>query len=200
MPKGWRRQQSQDAYFRRARAEGYRARSAYKLLEIDERFRLLRPGMAILDLGAAPGSWTQVGLKAVGKAGKVVAVDRQAMEPLPGAQTLQCDIGQPECVAQIEAALPGGADVVLSDVSPAISGIAVADQARSIALAEASLAVALRCLRPGGAFVVKVFQGGDCGRFVAAVKRHFQSVHVFKPAASRRESGENYVIALRKKG
>ncbi len=200
MAKGWRKQQSQDAYFRRAKAEGYRARSAYKLLELNERFHLLRLGATILDLGAAPGSWSQVARKAVGDAGRVVAVDIQPIAPLAGVVALQCDITQPECLAQIAAALPTGADLVLSDVSPAISGIAFADRARAAALAEASLAVALRFLRRGGAFVVKVFRGGDSDRFLAAARRHFAAVHVHKPPASRKESGESYVVGLRRRG
>lgn len=199
MPGGWRKQQSQDPYFRRAKVEGYRARSAYKLLEINERFRLLRSGAVVLDLGAAPGSWSQVAQAAVGKTGKVVAVDLQAISPLPGVTTIQGDITQPEAVAQLEAALAGGADLVLSDVSPAISGIALADHARSIELARASLEVAVRLLRPGGSFAAKVFQGEDFAAFVASARPHFEAVHVFNPKASRRESNERYVVGLRRK-
>jgi 23S rRNA (uridine2552-2'-O)-methyltransferase len=200
MPRDWRKQQSQDRYFRQAKADGYRARSAYKLQELNQRFRLLRPGAAVLDLGAAPGSWSQVAKQVVGGSGKVIAVDLQAIDPLPGVTTIQGDIGHPEVMEQMAAALPGGADVVLSDVSPAVSGIAISDHARSIALGEASLAVALRFLKPGGAFVVKVFQGEDFPGFVAAAKPHFAAVHVFNPQASRRESNERYVVGLGRKG
>lgn len=199
MPRGWRKQQSQDRFFRQAKAEGFRARSAYKLQEIDARFRLLRAGAAVLDLGAAPGSWSQVAKQAVGDAGRVVAVDLQPIEPIPGVVTIQGDIASPSTIARIDDALGHGADQVISDVSPAISGIALADQARSIALGEASLALALRFLKPGGAFVVKVFQGADFAAFVAAVKPHFEAVHVFNPEASRRESSERYVVGLRRK-
>lgn len=199
MPGGWRKQQNQDPYFRRAKVEGYRARSAYKLLEIDERFRLLRSGAKVLDLGAAPGSWSQVARAAVGEAGRVVAVDLQALSPLPGVTAIQGDITQPKVIAQMEAELAGGADLVLSDVSPAISGIALADHARSIDLARASLEVALRFLKPRGSFAVKVFQGEDFAAFVASARPHFEAVHVFNPKASRRESNERYVVGLRRK-
>ncbi len=200
MAKGWRKQQTQDPYFRRAKAEGYRARSAYKLIELHERFHLLRPGATVLDLGAAPGSWSQVARRLVGDAGRVVAVDLQPIAPLAGVTTLECDLTQPACLDQIAAALPLGADLVLSDVSPAISGIAFADRARACALAEASLAIALRFLRRGGAFVVKVFRGEECDRFLAEVRRHFATVHLYKPAASRKESGESYVVGLHRRG
>lgn len=199
MPRAWRKEQSQDPFFRRAKAEGYRARSAYKLQEIDQRFRLLRPGAIVLDLGAAPGSWSQLASKVLGRNGRVVAVDIQAMDPLPGVEIIQGDINEPAVQTALGDSLPGGADVVLSDVSPRISGIAVADQARSIELAESSLAIARRYLKPGGAFVVKVFQGGEFGAFVQEAKRHFELVHVVQPAASRKESDERYVVGLRLK-
>lgn len=196
MPKDWRKQQSQDQYFRKAKSEGYRARSAYKLLEINQKFHLIRSGMTILDLGAAPGSWSQVASKLVGKTGRVVAVDLQPMDPLPGVHAIQGDITQADCLARIASALVGGADVVLSDVAPQASGISLVDHARSIELASASLLIALRFLHKGGAFVVKVFQGEDFNQYVAQVRQHFQTVRVFRPQASRRESGEHFVICL----
>ncbi|MHB1134734.1 MAG: RlmE family RNA methyltransferase [Chloroflexota bacterium] len=200
MPKGWRKEQSRDRFFRQAKAEGYRARSAYKLLELDAKFRLLGPGKAVLDLGAAPGSWTQVALQRGGGQGRVVAVDLQEIAPLAGATTLQGDIGAPEVQAAMAAALPRGADVVLSDVSPKVSGIAITDHARSIELAEASLAVAERFLKPGGSFAVKIFMGEDFNAFLARVRQRFAKVHAFQPEASRDESRERYIIGLGYRG
>ncbi len=196
MPKAWRKEQSQDRYFQQAKKEGYRARSAYKLLEINDKFKLIRPGARILDLGAAPGSWSQVAAK-LGKATKIVAVDLQPMQPLPGVQTIQADITKPETIARIKEALPDGVELVLSDVAPAATGVRLVDQARSIQLAEASLAIALHFLKAHGAFVVKVFQGEDLPSFVAETKRHFETVRVFRPDASRKESDEHYVVCLR---
>jgi len=196
LPKDWRKQQSRDQYFRKAKREGYRARSAYKLLEIHQKFHLIKPGMTILDLGAAPGSWSQVASSLTGKTGRVVAVDLQPLDLLPGVHAIQGDITQVDCMERIASMLPDGADVVISDVAPQASGISLVDHARSIELAEASLQIALRVLRKGGAFVVKVFQGEDFDRFVAQVRQHFQTVRVFRPQASRRESGEHFVICL----
>lgn len=199
MPKGWRKEQAQDPYFRKAKQEGYRARSAYKLQEINDRLRLIRPGSTVLDLGAAPGSWSQLASKLVGKAGRVIAVDLTPIEPLPGVVTIQADILKPETVAEIASLLPAGADVVLSDVSPKISGVKLTDHVRSIELAEASLQVALRFLRSGGAFVVKVFQGEDFPAFVASVRSYFETVKVMRPEASRDESNEHYVVGIKRK-
>ncbi len=199
MPKGWRKEQGQDPFFRKAKQEGYRARSAYKLQEINDRLHLIRPGSTVLDLGAAPGSWSQLASKLAGKAGRVVAVDVTPIDPLPGVLTIQGDILKPETIAQIESALPNGADVVLSDVSPKISGVKLTDHVRSIELADASLQAALRFLHPGGAFVVKVFQGEDFPAFVASVRAHFQTVKVMRPEASRDESNEHYVVGIRSK-
>jgi 23S rRNA (uridine2552-2'-O)-methyltransferase len=196
MPKGWRKEQSRDPYFRRAKAEGYRARSAYKLQEIDAKFHLLGPGKRVLDLGAAPGSWTQVVLQRCGDRCTVVAVDLQEIEPLPGAALIQGDIANPALQARLAAALAGPADLVLSDVSPRVSGIALTDHARSLELAEASLAVAERFLKPGGAFVVKVFMGEDFNRILALARGRFARVQVFQPQASREESRERYVVGL----
>ncbi len=196
MPKAWRKEQNQDRYFQQAKKDGYRARSAYKLLELDDKFKLIRPGARILDLGAAPGSWSQVAAK-MGKASKIVAVDLQPMQPLPGVQTIQADITQPETIARIEEVLPGSADLVLSDVAPAASGVRLVDHARSIQLAEASLKIALHFLKASGAFVVKVFQGEDFLGFVAQTRQNFDTVRVFRPQASRQESDEHYVVCLR---
>jgi 23S rRNA (uridine2552-2'-O)-methyltransferase len=196
VPKGWRKEQSRDPFFRRAKAEGYRARSAYKLLELDQRYHLLGAGKAVLDLGAAPGSWTQVALQRGQGRGQVVAVDLQAIEPLAGAATIEGDLSAPEVQTAMAAALPQGADLVLSDVSPKVSGIAIADHVRSVALAYASLSVAELFLRPGGNFVVKVFMGEDFNDFVMRARQSFARVHVFQPEASRDESRERYVVGL----
>ena len=199
MPKAWRKEQSQDRYFQQAKRDGYRARSAYKLLELNDKFHLIRPGARILDLGAAPGSWSQVAAR-LGKASKIVAVDLQPMQPLPGVYTIQADITQPETIARIEEVLPDSADLVLSDVAPAASGVHLVDHARSIQLAEASLKIALHFLKGRGAFVVKVFQGEDFLDFVAQTRQNFDTVRVFRPQASRQESGEHYVVCLRPQG
>jgi 23S rRNA (uridine2552-2'-O)-methyltransferase len=198
MPKAWRKEQNQDRYFQQAKKDGYRARSAYKLLEINDKFKLIRPGAHILDLGAAPGSWSQVVAK-VSQAAKIVAVDLQPIKPLPGVQTIQADITQPETIARIEELLPDGADLVLSDVAPAASGVRLVDHARSIQLAEASLKIALHFLNAGGAFVVKVFQGEDFLEFVAHARQHFETVRVVRPDASRKESDEHYVVCLHRR-
>jgi 23S rRNA (uridine2552-2'-O)-methyltransferase len=195
----WRREQGRDRFFQKAHEEGYRARSAYKLLELVERNRLIRPGQTVLDLGAAPGSWSQVAAKLVGPRGRVVAVDVAEMAPLPGVAVLRCDITTAECQARMLEALGGPADAVLCDAAPSTSGVALADHARSIALAEAALEVASRCLRPGGGFVVKVFRGADFDAYVAAVRRGFTSAKTSVPEATRRESKEAYVVGLGKK-
>jgi 23S rRNA (uridine2552-2'-O)-methyltransferase len=196
MPKAWRTQQTQDRFFRQAKQDGYRARSAYKLLEIDARFRLFRPGITVLDLGAAPGSWSQVVAAHAPKC-KIVAVDLLAMESLPGVEIIRGDMTKPECLAQIQAALPGGAHLVLCDAAPNTSGIALVDHAGSIRLGVAALRLAQQFLKEGGAFVVKIFQGEDLQKFVKLTKQYFQTVQIFRPEASRKESTEHYVVCLR---
>ena len=191
MPQPWRKKQTQDKYFRLAKSEGYRARSVYKLKEINDRFHLIRRGSVILDLGAAPGSWTQV---AVELGARVIAVDLSEIAPLPGAQIIRGDITKTETLDEIATTLPRRADTVLSDVSPATSGVAFVDHARSIELARASLKTARQFLNRGGAFVVKVFDGEDFDEFVGEVKQYFGQVLVVRPEASRRESNEHYVV------
>jgi 23S rRNA (uridine2552-2'-O)-methyltransferase len=196
MPKAWRKEQTQDRFFRQAKQDGYRARSAYKLLELDERFRLIRPGITVLDLGAAPGSWSQVVVQRAPKC-KVVAVDLLTMESLPGVAFIRGDMTKPECIAQIQAALPGGAHLVLCDAAPNTSGIALVDHAGSIRLGVAALRLAQQFLKEGGAFVVKIFQGEDLQKFVKLTKQYFQTVQIFRPEASRKESTEHYVVSLK---
>lgn len=198
MPKNWRTQQSQDHYFQQAKKDGYRARSAYKLLQIDERFHLLHPGIAVLDLGAAPGSWSQVVAQRAPKS-KIVAIDLLPMQPIPGVHIIRGDITKPEYVAQMHSAMPEGADLVLCDAAPNTSGIAFVDHAGSINLGLASLQIAKDFLRLGGSFVVKIFQGEDLQKFVKLTRQFFQTVSVFRPDASRKESTEHFVVCLKMK-
>jgi 23S rRNA (uridine2552-2'-O)-methyltransferase len=192
----WRKEQARDRFFRRAKVDGYRARSAYKLLEIASKHSLLRPGEAVVDLGAAPGSWTQVALDRVGPTGRVVAVDITVIAPLGSALVLQMDITASDCPARIAEALARPADAVLSDAAPSTTGVALVDHVRSMELCDASLAVAVALLRPGGAYVAKAFRGEDFDGFVREVRRHFARTEVTVPEATRSESKEAFVIGL----
>ncbi len=196
----WRTHQQSDRYFRLAKEEGYRARSAYKLKQIDERFHILHRGDAVVDLGAAPGSWSQVVVQRVGRGGKVVAVDLQPIEPIPGVVILQGDMTDPEVQARIEAALGGPADVVLSDAAPFTTGIKLRDHVLSMELGHAALATARRLLRPGGSLVIKVFEGEDLAELIRAVKQSFHPVKRFTPDATRNESWESFIVARGFKG
>jgi 23S rRNA (uridine2552-2'-O)-methyltransferase len=184
-----------DPYVVEARRLGYRSRSAFKLIELDEQFRLLRPGQRIVDLGCAPGGWTQVGVGRVGRYGTVVGVDIAETAPIAGAILLSADVRDAATPAALDAALGGRADVVLSDMAPSTTGHAATDHLRIVALAEDALAVASQILKPGGAFVGKVFQGGAEGALLAALKRDFTDLRHAKPPASRAESAETYVVA-----
>lgn len=187
----WRKEQSRDRFFQQAKKDNYRARSAYKLLEIVRRTRLLKRDDAVLDLGAAPGSWSQVALEL---GCRVVAVDLTAIEPLPGLTAYQADILDPALVEQLRS--HGPFDVVLSDVSPRISGNRLADHARSIELAEMSLQAAVELSRPGANFAVKVFQGEDFELFVSRVRSSYVHSRTIVPEATRQESREAYVVGL----
>ncbi|MBL8658270.1 MAG: RlmE family RNA methyltransferase [Rhodospirillales bacterium] len=195
----WLRRQHADPYVAKAHRLGYRSRAAFKLMELDDRFHLLRPGARVVDLGAAPGGWAQVAIERVrsgqGGRGAVVALDLTPIEPLGGAVTLAADIRDAEVPDLVRAALDGVADVVLSDMAPAASGHAGADHLRIIALAEAALDLALEILAPGGSFIAKVWQGGAAPDLLAKLKRAFASVRHAKPPASRAESAELYVVA-----
>ena len=194
--KQWLRRHVNDPYVQRSKKEGYRSRSAYKLTEIDERDKLLRPGMVVVDLGAAPGGWSQVAAQRVGKAGKVIAIDLLAMEPVTGVTFVQGDFSANAGLEAVEAALGGRqADLVLSDMAPNMSGIAVSDQARSMALAEIARDFAIAHLSPSGALLVKVFQGAGFDEFLMSVRKAFSKVAVRKPEASRGESAEQYLLA-----
>ena len=191
----WLSRQLNDPYVAEARRLGYRSRAAFKLIELDERFRLLRPGQHVADLGCAPGGWTQVAVARVGGHGIVVGVDIAETAPLPGATLLTADIHDPATLGAIGAALGGPADVVLSDMAPATIGHAATDHLRIVALAEEAFVVASQILAPGGTFVAKVFQGGTEGELLAALKRDFAELRHAKPPASRAESAETYVVA-----
>ncbi len=194
----WLERQLNDPYVAAAADAGYRSRAAFKLRGLDERFHLLQPGQRVLDLGAAPGGWTQVAVERVGgvHSGQVWAVDIDEMEPLPGAATLRLDISAPDAIPRLQDALGGPVDVLLSDMAAPATGHAQTDHLRTMALCEAAFAVAPAMLRPGGSFVAKMLMGGTERELLAALKRQFRSVKHAKPEASRRESSETYIVAL----
>ncbi len=194
--KQWMQEHVSDHYVQRAQKEGYRSRAAYKLLEIDARDRLLKRGMAVVDLGAAPGGWSQV---AAAKGCKVVALDLLPMQPISGVEFIQGNFCEDGALAQMEAQLVGRRiGLVLSDMSPNISGISVSDQARAMHLAELALDFSLRHLKPEGAFLIKLFQGAGFEDYVKQVRRHFASAATRKPKASRDRSSEVYLLGLGK--
>ncbi|HEX5091645.1 MAG TPA: RlmE family RNA methyltransferase [Burkholderiales bacterium] len=189
--KAWLRRHVTDSYVRKAREAGYRSRAAYKLLEIDRLERVLRPGMRLLDLGAAPGGWSQVAAQKVRPGGTVVAVDVLAMAPIPGVKILRGDFRQ----ADLEAALEGDADAVLSDMMPNVTGVPMVDQARTAELIVDAVALCRKVLKPEGIFLTKIFQGAAFDEVLAELRATFQTVAVRKPAASRSESRETYLLA-----
>ena len=193
--KAWMREHINDPYVQKAKAEGYRSRAAYKLLELDKKDRLLVPGQLLVDLGAAPGSWSQVAVAKLGSKGRVLAVDLLPMEPLPGVHFVQGDFREQEVLDALIKALGGRkADLVISDLAPNISGIGVSDQARSMYLCELALEFARHCLKPGGSLLVKVFQGAGFTEFLAGMRKSFAKVGSRKPEASRGRSSEMYLI------
>jgi 23S rRNA (uridine2552-2'-O)-methyltransferase len=191
----WLSRQLNDPYVAEAQRLGYRSRAAFKLIELDDRFRLLLPGRRVVDLGCAPGGWTQVAVERVGARGDVVGIDLAETAPIAGATILRTDIHDPAAVTAIAAKLGGLADLVLSDMAPSTTGHATTDHLRIVALAEAAFVVAGQILRPGGAFVAKVFQGGAEGALLAQLKQVFAELRHAKPPASRAESAETYVVA-----
>jgi 23S rRNA (uridine2552-2'-O)-methyltransferase len=193
----WIERQVNDPYVRRAQAEGWRARSAFKLLELDDKFALIKLGARVLDLGAAPGSWAQVALKR--GAGDVAGIDLLAIEQLTGASFLRMDFLAPEAPGALLAALGGRPDLVLSDMAANTTGHAKTDQIRTGALAEAAADFAMAHLAPGGAFVTKGFQGGLDADLLTRLKQNFATVRHAKPKASRAESSEVYVVAMGRK-
>jgi 23S rRNA (uridine2552-2'-O)-methyltransferase len=192
----WLAEHFTDEFVKRARKEGYRSRAIYKLKEIDERDRLLRPGMVVVDLGAAPGAWTQYVKQRVGDFGRVIALDLLPIEPLAGVESLQGDFTEEPTLAALLDALGGQpVDLVISDMAPNISGIDSADQARAMYLAELALEFAERVLKPGGGFLVKVFQGRGFNELYKAMQQRFTRVATRKPKASRPRSAEQYLLA-----
>lgn len=198
----WIERHLSDPYVKRSVQEGYRSRAAYKLMEIDDKDKLLRPGAVVVDLGSAPGSWTQVirdRLSRNGKlSGRVLALDILPMDPLPDVEVILGDFRDEAVEHELEARLEGGkVDAVLSDMAPNLSGIAAADAARSLLLAELALDFAVKHLKADGVFLVKAFQGSGHSQFVERLKQTFRSVAVRKPAASRETSAEVYLLARR---
>ncbi|MCS6933281.1 MAG: RlmE family RNA methyltransferase [Acetobacteraceae bacterium] len=191
----WLERHLNDPYVAEAKARGFRSRAAFKLLELDAKCGLLKPGMRVVDLGAAPGGWTQVAVQAVGPKGQVVALDILPMDPVPGATVLRADFTEPGAEAALRAALDGPADAVLSDMAPNTTGHAATDHLRITALAEMALASACGILAPGGAFVCKLFQGGADKPLLDRLRRDFAKLRHVKPPASRKESSEIYVVA-----
>lgn len=185
-----------DPFVRRARAEGWRSRAVFKLEEIDRRERLLRPGQVCIDLGAAPGAWSQYAKRRVGRSGCVVAADLLPIEPIPGVEFLQGDFREEAVLEAIVARLPAGqADVVLSDMAPSLSGIDAIDHPRSMHLAELALELAERVLKGDGAALIKIFQGAGFQELVRAARQRFAKVKLVKPGASRARSPELYLLA-----
>ena len=194
----WLERQLNDPYVAEAGRLGYRSRAAFKLLQLDERFHLLRPGMRLVDLGAAPGGWTQVAVERIRPettAGRVVGLDILEMAPLPGAELLQADFLDEKAPEQLRAVLGGPADLVLSDMAAPTTGHAATDHLRITALAETAYALAAEVLSPGGAFVCKLFQGGAERDLLQRLKRDFAQVRHAKPPASRADSSETYLVA-----
>lgn len=192
----WLSEHHRDSYVRQARQTGYRSRAAYKLLQLDERDRLFRPGMVVVDLGAAPGGWSQVAAARVGGSGRVLAIDRLEIAPLNGVEVLCGDIEGDEIISQIISMLSGtGVDLVISDMAPNISGMSAIDQPRSLYLAELAADVAHKVLKPDGDTLIKVFQGAGFDTFVQELRREFKKVVIRKPRASRARSRETYVLA-----
>ena|SRR5690625_1068122 len=191
----WLERQLNDPWVAEAQARGYRSRAAFKLLQIDERAGILKPGQRVLDLGAAPGSWSQVAREKVGARGKVVALDLLPLDPIAGVETLQLDFFDESAPERLRTTLQGPVDLVLSDMAPQTSGHRQTDHLRIMALAEAALDFAESVLLPGGGFVAKVWQGGSEKEFLNRLRSRFGRVRHIKPPASRPESAELFVVA-----
>jgi len=192
----WLDRHFKDEYVKKAQQEGYRSRAAYKLLEIQERDRLFKPGQTVVDLGAAPGGWSQIAKRFVGTKGRVIALDILEMEPLPGIEFIQGDFREDEPLQALTQTLEGClVDLVISDMAPNVSGMAVVDQPRAIYLCELALDFAKQVLRPGGALVVKIFQGEGYDDYFRELRSSFKKVVTRKPDASRSKSREVYLVA-----
>jgi 23S rRNA (uridine2552-2'-O)-methyltransferase len=194
--KQWMREHVNDPYVQLAQKEGYRSRAAYKLLEIDEKDHLLKPGMVVVDLGATPGGWSQVAARKVGHAGKVIGLDLLPLDPIPGVDFIQGDFREDAVLKQLEDKLEGRKiGLVISDMAPNISGVATMDQARAMHLAELAMEFAIEHLTPEGSFLVKVFQGAGFEEYLKQMRSSFAKVVTRKPKASRDRSSEVYLLA-----
>jgi len=194
--KKWLAEHFDDHYVKMAQQQGLRSRSAFKLLELQEKYHLIRPGMVVVDLGAAPGGWSQVAAPLAGESGKILALDLLDMDPLEGVEFVQGDFTEDESLHALEALLNGReVDLVLSDMAPNMSGMSTIDQARAMYLAELALEFVRSHLKPGGDYVVKLFQGTDFDNYVREVRSLFGKVQVRKPKASRPRSREVYLLA-----
>lgn len=193
--KSWHQRQEQDIYVQQARKQGYRSRAAFKLLEINEKHKLFRPGMVVLDLGAAPGGWSQVAAKLIGRKGSIYAIDLLPMEEIPNVEILRGDLQDDSLFEKVLADNPDGFDLVISDMAPNLTGIPVTDQARSIALSELALELVQQRIKPGGDFLIKVFQGQGFTEYLRLLREQFDKVVVCKPKASRPKSQEVYLLA-----
>ena len=191
----WLERPLNDPYVARARREGFRSRAAYKLIEIDDKHRFLKPGARVVDLGAAPGGWSQVAAQRVGEKGKVVGIDLLEMDAIPGVALAQIDFLDPKAPDMLKEMLGGPADVVLSDMAANATGHRKTDHLKIVALVESAAEFAREVLAPGGTFLAKVIQGGTEGELLAALRRDFTGVRHIKPAASRADSAELYVLA-----
>lgn len=198
MPNAWVNERKREYYYRKAKEEKFRSRASYKLLQAVKKYKFIKPGYVVLDLGAAPGGWTQAARKLVEESGFVLAVDLKQIESFDesNVRTVIGDVSEPQTVKVILELLPHSADVVVSDVAPNVSGIWELDNARQIDLAEQSLKVAASVLRYGGNFFVKVFQGSSTNRFINEVRQQFSFVKMVKPRASRSKSAELYVLGM----
>ena len=196
--KRWLDRQGADEYVRRARADGWRSRAVYKLIEIHEREKLFKTGQRVLDLGAAPGAWSQFAAKKVGANGAVIAVDLLEMDPINGVELIHGDF-RDELIytTVVQSAGAQGLDLVMSDMAPNISGTRSVDQPRAMYLAELAVEIAQKALKPGGSFVTKLFHGEGFDDYVRQVRQHFERVKVRKPKASRAQSRETYLVARR---
>ena len=194
----WLERQLNDPYVAQAKREGFRSRAAFKLIEIDDKYRLLKPGMTVVDLGAAPGGWSQIAAKRVGAPdgkGRVVAIDLLEMPEIPGVQFAQLDFLDADAPARLVAMLGGRADMVMSDMAANTTGHRKTDQLRMVGLVEAAALFASEVLKPGGSFLAKTFQSGADAELLAQLKRNYANVRHVKPASSRQDSSERYVLA-----
>jgi 23S rRNA (uridine2552-2'-O)-methyltransferase len=192
----WLREHFKDEYVRRAQEQGHRSRAVFKLLEVQEKDRILKPGMVVVDLGAAPGGWSETARQLVGRNGRVIATDILPMDPIEGVEFLEGDFREAEVLDRLLALIgEDRADLVLSDMAPNMSGVDAVDQPRAMYLAELALELARKILKPGGDFLVKVFQGEGSEAYLRALRQDFDKVIIRKPKASRPRSREVYILA-----